>query len=207
MKLKRLAAVMMTIALAPSLAIGEKYKGSDFLNGSISSREIKDGTIEAGKISEESLSIQSPKLDLGSSMTYIDIPLTHITAGTAASPTVTDVLSDGNVTFKARCFNSNTTNLQTIDIYPESFANGSTMRGEDSATNLTSATAVTSKQLFGVASASTNSPRFDAERTPVFFVALNGTVYYMGLSAIVNMPGQTGKCSFKGFIMKVNPEA
>ena len=206
MKLKTLAVIIMAIAMAPGLAIGEKYKGNNFLNGSISSREIQDGTIEATKISEESLSIQSPKIDLGDSVTYIDIPLTHMTAGTAASPVVTDVLTDANVTFKARCFNTNSTNLQTLDIYPEAFANGSTMRGEDSATNLLSSTAITSKQLFGVVSLTTNGPRLDAERTPVFFVALNGTIYYMGLSSIVNMPNQTGKCSFKGFIMKINPE-
>jgi hypothetical protein len=206
MKLKTLAVIIMAIAMAPGLAIGEKYKGNNFLNGSISSREIQDGTIEATKISEESLSIQSPKIDLGDSVTYIDIPLTHMTAGTAASPVVTDVLTDANVTFKARCFNTNSTNLQTLDIYPEAFANGSTMRGEDSATNLLSSTAITSKQLFGVVSLTTNGPRLDAERTPVFFVALNGTIYYMGLSSIVNMPNQTGQCSFKGFIMKINPE-
>jgi hypothetical protein len=83
------------------------------------------------------------------------------------------------------------------------------MKGEDndSVTNLTSATAITSKQLFSIAATTSTAPKFDPERTSVFFVALNGTVYHLGLRVAVNTPNQIGNCSFSGFIIKVSPEA
>jgi hypothetical protein len=208
MKMSKVYTTALAIAMIPSLALGEgKYRGEDFQTGAITTRKILDGSITGKQIADESISMESAKLDLGGSMTYTNIPLTHITAGTAASPTVVDVMVDANVTIKARCFVTNTTLLPTIDIYPESFTDGSTMKGEDSATNLTSATAVTSKQLFNAATTTSTGPKFDPERTPIFFVALNGTVYYLALSAAVNIPNQVGKCSFNGFIMKVSPEA
>jgi len=208
MKVSTLLTMTLIGMSIPTLAMGEgKYKGSDFKANGLGSREIKDETIQAEKVSEEALSLESAKLNFGDNMSYIRIPLTHMEAGTAVSPIYSNVFVDGNVTFKARCFVTNTTLLQTIDIYPESFTDGATQRGEDSAATLTSATGITSKQLFNVAASATASPKFDSERTPIFFVSKDGTVYNLALSALVNMPNQSGKCSFTGFIFKIAPEA
>jgi hypothetical protein len=210
MKLRRVTTAMLAIAMAPTIALSEgKYRGEDFQANSVTSRKIQDGTIEAKNIAEKAISMESPKLDLGDSMSYVNIPLTHIASGTVATPIFSDVFVDANVTIKARCFVTNTTLLPTLDIYPEAFTDGSTQRGEDSVTSLTSATAVTSKQLFNVAAATglASGPKMDGERTPIFFVALNGTVYYLALTAVVNLPNQSSKCSYNGFIVKINPEA
>jgi len=210
MKSNIITKVLVAMATLPSIALADgKYRGEDFLAGAVTSRTLKDGTIEAKNISEESLSLESPKFNFGDKLSYFSVPFTLMSSGTVASPTVATLFSDSNVTLKAQCYVTNTTLLPTLDIYPDGFTNGASMRGDSSATNLTSATVISSKKLFSVAAASglASGPRMDGERTPVFFVALDGTVYYLSFSTAVNLPNQVSKCALSGFIFKITPEA
>lgn len=185
---------LLTVLFLSSLAVaqvpGPNTVGSKQLKrNAVKTPKIKNSAVTGEKIANET--IDNTKL----------MEITHVTQFSLTNGLTQTVFEDDIITLQAKCLiNDGGNDIARVLVF--STEDGTAFDGNDTATNLTAATAEGDREIVSQTTATTNLT-IDHE-TDGMIMTPSGNTYMVDIVAALNLFGEVGSCQFGGVVQKVS---